>query len=73
MGLFNKKTKEETLIVEGMKCIHCSKKVIDALNSIKVKGSISLENKTVTIKYDENKVDLNTIKQTINDLGFICK
>ena len=37
MGLFNKTNKNETIIVEGMKCIHCAGKVTDALKKVGVK------------------------------------
>lgn len=72
MGLFNKNLKEETINVLGMKCVHCAKKVTNALKTLKVKAEVSLENNSVTVKFDEKKVDLNTIKQTITNLGFTC-
>ena len=31
MGLFNKQTKKEIIVVEGMKCVHCAAKFTDAL------------------------------------------
>ena len=72
MGLFNKNLKEETINVEGMKCVHCAKKVTDALKTNKVKATVDLENKSVTVKYDETKINLETIKSIINELGFNC-
>ena len=68
----NKKTK--TIFIEGMHCEHCSKRVTEALKSIKgVKSvSISLEEKKaeVVLKTDIEDVIL---KQTIEDIGFEAK
>ena len=65
----NKITK--TIFIEGMSCIHCSKRVEDALKDIKgVKSvSISLERKKaeVTLKIE---VDNEVLKTAIEDIGF---
>ena len=45
MGLFNKNTIQETLVVEGMKCEHCAARVKDALKAHKVKTTITLPEK----------------------------
>lgn len=66
----NKITK--TIFIEGMSCIHCSKRVEDALKDIKgVKSvSISLQEKKadVTLKTD---VDNEVLKTAIEDIGFV--
>lgn len=68
----NKKTK--TIFIEGMHCEHCSKRVAEALKSIKgVKSvSISLEEKKaeVILKTD---IDNKVLKQTIENIGFEVK
>ena len=71
MGLFTKKI-IETIIVDGMKCSHCSQRVVDALKNINVKATVSLESKMVEVSYHEGKTTLEEIKKVITDLGFVC-
>ncbi|MFQ5647587.1 MAG: copper ion binding protein [bacterium] len=58
--------------IEGMSCGHCVKTiegalvVLDGVHNYKV----SLEEKTATVNYDANKIDLDQIKQVIVDCGF---
>ena len=73
MGLFKKDLTTSMLNVEGMKCPHCQKKVEETLKNNKVKASVSLQEKTVEVKYDEKKITLSKIKAIINELGFDCK
>ena len=73
MGLFNKNLKEETFNVEGMKCVHCEKRVVDTLKNSKVKAEVNLQEKTVSVKFDSEKITLDEIKSIINELGFECK
>ncbi len=60
------------LPVSGMKCDACENLIHDAL--MEKEGVVSVkadhEAKTVEIEYDENKVSLDTLKQTIVDQGF---
>lgn len=72
MSLFNKNIKEDSILVEGMKCDHCANKVIQALKKHKVKASVTLESKLVLVKYDENKITLQDIKTIIEEVGFQC-
>ncbi len=64
-----------TLNVEGMSCGHCVKAVegsvgeLNGVSSVKV----NLENKTVNVEYNEEKVKLETIKETIDDQGYDVK
>ncbi|MGG0717136.1 copper chaperone CopZ [Robertmurraya massiliosenegalensis] len=61
-----------TLNVKGMSCGHCVKSVegsvgkLDGVSAVKVQ----LENGTVDIEFDSNKVTLDTIKDTIDDQGY---
>ena len=43
--------------------------IIDGVNDSKV----SLENKNAEVEYDEDKIDLDDIKQAIEDAGFEVK
>lgn len=61
-----------TLKVMGMSCSHCEnsvKKSVSALNGVS-NVSVSLTDKKVTIEYDAEKVDIKTIKDTIEDQGY---
>jgi len=69
MGLFAKKT-NTTITVEGMKCKHCVARVEDSLKALGVKAVANLETKEVSLSYDEAKISLDKIKETINELGF---
>ena len=72
MGLFKKNLNEQTILVEGMKCVHCANKVVETLKKHKVKAEVNLENKNVNVKYDENHINLESIKILIEELGFKC-
>ncbi|NMM51144.1 copper ion binding protein [Paenibacillus aquistagni] len=56
--------------VEGMSCGHCKQSVEKAVDELGVKGEVSLENKTVTLTYDESKVMTEAIKEAIEDQGY---
>lgn len=72
MGLFNKNTKKDTIVVEGMKCMHCAARVKDALSAHKVKAEVNLESKLVVVSYNETKTNLEEIKRIIEEVGFKC-
>lgn len=58
--------------VEGMSCSHCEaivKNAVEALNGVE-SVSVSLKDKKITVEYDSEKVELQTIKDTIEDQGF---
>lgn len=58
--------------VEGMSCSHCEKAVNDALTAVTgvEKAEVSLENKSVTVQYDADKVTEDTLKEAIKDAGY---
>ena len=53
-----------------MHCIHCVNKIINALKELKVKASGDLEKQTIKVIYDSQKVQLETIKNKIIELGY---
>lgn len=62
----------KTLNVEGMSCSHCEnsiKKSVGALNGVD-KVEVDLKGKKVTIEFDPEKVNVVTIKDTIEDQGY---
>ncbi|MDA8352596.1 MAG: copper chaperone CopZ [Firmicutes bacterium] len=61
-----------TLKVEGMSCGHCKSAVEGALNKVKgvEQAQVDLEAGTATVKYDEQKTDLEKMKQAVEDQGY---
>jgi Cu+-exporting ATPase len=61
-----------TLNVEGMSCGHCQMAVTRAVRALSgvEEVQVSLEDKTVTVGYDELKVGLEAIKQAIHGQGY---
>lgn len=65
----------KTLNVEGMSCSHCEnsvKKAVGALNGV---GSVAvdLKGKKVTVEFDPEKVNVDAIKDAIEDQGYDVK
>lgn len=61
-----------TLKVEGMSCGHCKSSVEGALNKVNgvEQAQVDLEAGTATVKYDEQKTDLEKMKQAVEDQGY---
>ena len=60
------------MIVNGMSCSHCEnsiKKSVGALNGVS-SVRVDLENKRVSIEYDPEKINMDTIIQTIEGQGY---
>jgi Cu+-exporting ATPase len=64
--------KQVELKVEGMSCGHCEMSVKKAVNSLSgvSKVDIELDNKKVTVSFDETKLNLETVKNKIDDAGY---
>ena len=64
--------KEIKLKIEGMHCTGCSNRLEKVLNNTDgvEKATVSFEEKQATITYDENQIDIASIKQIIQDAGF---
>jgi copper chaperone len=65
----------QTLNVEGMSCSHCEnavKKSVGALNGVD-SVTVDLKGKKVVVQYDSERVNLGTIKETIEDQGYDVK
>ena len=64
--------KETNLKIEGMHCAGCStrlEKVLNNLDGVEI-AKVSLEEKKATIKYDETKINIESVKDAIEDAGF---
>lgn len=68
--MFGKKNKI-IIIVDGMHCEHCAKKVTDAIlkvdDSAKVKVDLKSGGVIITSK---NSIDINSVKENVNEIGF---
>ncbi len=60
----------QTLQVQGMSCQHCVKSVEGALQTLGASGKVNLAQGTVEVSFDETKVTLNKIKETIEEQGY---
>ncbi|RCX10369.1 copper chaperone [Anaerobacterium chartisolvens] len=60
------------LTVEGMSCSHCESSVKKAVGALYgVNGtSVDLKSKKVTVEYDSDAVNLDSIKKAIEDQGY---
>jgi copper chaperone len=58
--------------VEGMSCDHCKMAVTKAVSALEGVSSVavSLENKTVSVDFEEERLPLDTIKQAIEGQGY---
>ena len=64
--------KETNLKIEGMHCAGCSTRLEKVLNNLEgvEEAKVSLEEKQATIKYDETKINIESVKDAIEDAGF---
>lgn len=62
--------KNETLIVEGMKCNGCVKKVQNNLEKIGVTGDVDLSSGEVKVQFDQAAVSIDNIVESIKGLGY---
>jgi len=58
--------------VEGMSCDHCKMAVTKAVNALEGVSAVevSLENKTVSVDFDEDRLSLDAVKQAIEVQGY---
>lgn len=60
------------LTVEGMSCGHCASSIKNSVGALNGVGQINvdLRSKKVVVEYDPQKVNTQTIKDTIEDQGY---
>jgi Cu+-exporting ATPase len=58
--------------VYGMTCMHCHKRVTDAIMAIEGVSSVdvSLEDESATVEFDSGKTSLEEIRQAVTDAGY---
>lgn len=59
-----------TLQVSGMSCQHCVNSIEKALKEIGAKGNVDLKSSSVTVEYDESKLTLDKVKESIEEQGY---
>lgn len=62
----------KVLNVEGMTCQHCVQTVNDAVAGLDgvQKVSVNLEQKEVTVEFDQSQIEINAIEAQIVEAGF---
>ena len=70
-GTYKLMKMKKTFTVNGMKCMHCKAKVEDALQSLKGVSvvKVNLEDKSVSVDYDENAVSIDDFKKAVSASG----
>jgi copper chaperone len=65
-------TTTTTLSVPAIHCDHCKSSIEGALGGLEgvASAEVSVEEKTVTVAFDETAVGMDAIKETIEDQGF---
>ncbi len=60
------------LTVEGMSCNHCVNSIKKAVGSLQGVDNVDvdLESKKVTVEYDSSKLNVEAIKDAIEDQGY---
>lgn len=58
------------LKVEGMSCGHCVNSIEGALKKIGATAKVDLNAKSVSVDFDEAKLSLAAIKETIEEQGY---
>lgn len=58
------------LQVQGMSCGHCVNSIEGAVKKLGAAAKVDLQSKQVEITYDESKLTLEAIKETIEDQGY---
>jgi copper chaperone len=64
--------KSIVLNVEGMSCSHCEKAITGALGKIDgvEEVKVDIEGKTVSVTFNESKIELDRINAAIEDQGY---
>lgn len=64
------KTEGVTVNVTGMTCSHCEANVKRNLEAINGITNVIADNRTETVKITGNKINLEKVKETVNNLGY---
>nr|WP_094228836.1 heavy metal translocating P-type ATPase [Methanolobus psychrotolerans] len=58
--------------IYGMTCMHCHKRVTDAISALDgvVSVEVSLENEKASVEFDADRIDLEEIKKAVTGVGY---
>lgn len=59
------------LNVQGMTCGHCANSVEGAVKNLGAVAKVDLASNSVTVDFDETKVSLEAIKESIEEQGYV--
>ncbi|MFT0604280.1 copper chaperone CopZ [Bacillus cereus] len=64
-----------TLSVQGMTCNHCKMSITNALTELEGVQNVEvhLQEGTVNVEYNDSKVDIEKMKEVIEDQGYDVK
>jgi copper chaperone len=64
-----------SFVVEGMSCDHCVQSIKTALSQLNgvYEVMVDIDSKRVAVEYDQERLDIDTLKGTIEDAGFRVK
>lgn len=62
--------KNVQLNVEGMSCDHCVRSIEGAVNNIGAKATVDLAAGSVEVMYDDSKISLEVVVETIEEQGY---
>ncbi len=64
--------KNVELKIKGMSCSHCTKSVEDILKDLSgvISVNVSLENANAVVEFDDSKVSIDTIIESIKELEY---
>lgn len=62
--------KNVLLNVEGMSCGHCVRSIEGAVQTLGAKATVDLNAGSVEVAFDESKVSLEAIVETIEEQGY---
>lgn len=64
--------KTEVIRVDGMMCANCQQAVEEALNGLDgvSKAEVNLEEKNVTVEYDDSKIQREKMALMIDEIGY---
>ena len=68
--MFNKNKMVSKLLVEGMHCNSCAKRIGDTLKKNKDIKKVEINLNTKEVLITTNELDINNIKEIINNLGY---
>ena len=61
------------LIVEGMSCQHCVKRLKEALKGLQGISDLNVEIGKVSCSYDASKLTIEEIEKTVRKAGYTCR